>query len=86
MKVFAVPHSILLVGGTKCGWRVYANGNGDGKGTHVSVFAHLMKGDNDDYLTWPFTGTVTFELLDQLESKNHHKMIARFVEKKKNRE
>ena len=38
---------------------VYANGNGDGEGTHVSVYAYLMKGDNDDSLTWPFTGTVT---------------------------
>ena len=51
--------------------RVDANGCGDGKGTHVSVFAYLMKGDNDDYLTWPFTGTVTIELLNQLEDKNH---------------
>ena len=58
--------------------RVDANGNGDGKGTHVSVFAYLMKGDNDDYLTWPFTGTVTFELLNQLEDKNHHKETVTF--------
>ena len=52
--------------------RVDANGNGGGEGTHVSVFACLMKGDNDDSLTWPFTGSVTFELLNQLEDKNHH--------------
>ncbi len=32
-----------------------------------------MKGDNDDSLSWPFTGTVTVELLNQLEDKNHHK-------------
>ena len=29
---------------------VYANGCGDSKDTHVSVFAFLMKGENDDYL------------------------------------
>ncbi len=52
---------------------VYANGVGAGLGTHVSVGAHLMKGDNDDSLSWPFTGTVTFELLNQLEDKNHLK-------------
>ncbi len=52
---------------------VCANGNGDGEGTHVSVFSHLMKGDNDDSLSWPFTGTVTVELLNQLENKNNHK-------------
>ena len=52
--------------------RVYANGDGHGKGTHVSVFAYLLKGENDDYLLWPFTGTVTVKLLNQLEDKNHH--------------
>ncbi len=57
---------------------VYANGNGDGDGTHVSVFAYLMKGDHDDTLTWPFTGSVTFELLNQLEDKNHHKQSITF--------
>ncbi len=57
---------------------VYANGSGNGKGTHVSVYANLMKGDNDDSLSWPFTGTVTIELLNQLEDKNHHKEITTF--------
>ena len=38
----------------------------------LHVLPHLMKGDNDDSLTWSFTGTVTFELLNQLEDKNHH--------------
>ena len=47
---------------------VDANGWGDGKGTHVSVFFHLMPGDNDDSLAWP---AVTIELLNQLEDKNH---------------
>ena len=57
---------------------VDANGDGDGKGTHVTLFAHLMKGDNDDSLTWPFTGSVTFELLNQLEDKNHYKNFVTF--------
>ncbi len=53
-----------------------ANGRCAGEGTHVSVSACLMKGDNDDSLSWPFTGTVTVELLNQLEDENHHKEIA----------
>ena len=57
-----------------------ANGNGDGKATHVSVYAYLMKGPNDDSLSWPFTGTVTFELLNQLEDDNHHKKTVTFPE------
>ena len=55
---------------------VYANGNSDG--THVSVFAYLMKGDHDDTLTWPFTGSVTVELLNQLVDKNHYKNTITF--------
>ena len=51
---------------------VNANGNGDGKGTHLSVYAHLMEGPFDDYLEWPFQGTITFQLLNQLKDINHH--------------
>ena len=58
--------------------KVYANGCGDNKGTHVSVYAYLMKGENDDYLPWPFTGTVTVELLNQLEDNHHHSMTIKF--------
>lgn len=50
---------------------VHANGIGTGKDTHISVYAHLMKGDYDETLTWPFTGSVIIELLNHLEDKNH---------------
>ena len=50
---------------------VYANGNTDGKGTHLSVFARLMEGPFDDYLEWPFQGTITIQLLNQLKDVNH---------------
>lgn len=36
------------------------------------LFACLMKGENDDHLPLPFTGTVTIELLNQLEDDNHY--------------
>ncbi len=65
--------------GYKVCLEVDANGYGDGAGTHVSVFAHLMKGDHDDTLTWPFTGSVTVELLNQLEDKNHLKETTTFL-------
>ena len=51
---------------------VYVNGRGVGEGTHVSVFAPLLEGRYDHELKWPFTGKVTFTLLNQLEDKNHH--------------
>ena len=65
-------------GGCKLCIKVYANGNGKGKGTHVSVFAFLMRGDNDDHLPWPFTGTVDIELLNQLKDDFHNTVHAVF--------
>ncbi len=58
---------------------LYANGYDEAKGTHITVFAHLMKGDNDDSLSWPFTGTVTIELLNQLEDDNHCKKTLTYL-------
>ena len=66
-------------GGYKLCIKVYADGTGKGKGTHLSVYVHLMRGDNDDHLPWPFTGTVTIELLNQLEDEYwHHSMTTEF--------
>ena len=52
--------------------RVYANGEGAGAGTHVSVFTYLMHGEFDSHLKWPFRGTITIQLVNQLEVKEHH--------------
>ena len=75
---FCSPPFYADCSGYKMYLKVYPNGNGDYEHSYVSVFACLMKGDNDDSLTWPFTGTVTFELLNQLEDRNHHSVTARF--------
>ena len=62
-----------------CGYkmclRVYANGSGDGEGTHVSGFLHLMKGENDNALTWPIKYKCTVTLLNQLKDEGHHTEI-----------
>ena len=34
--------------------RVHVNGDDAAKGEHVSVFIHLMRGEWDNYLKWPF--------------------------------
>ena len=60
------------MGGYKMCLRVDANGDGDGKGTHVSVYTCLMRGEFDSHLKWPFRGTVTIQLVNQLEDKEHH--------------
>ena len=64
--------SPFQVSGYKFCIGVYAHGVGNGKGTHLTVGVHIMAGGNDDYLIWPFSGTITVELLNQLENKNHH--------------
>ena len=60
--------------GYKLCLEVYANGYGDGKGTHVSIFVVLMRGEHDQHLQWPFTGDIIIELLNWREDKEHHKM------------
>ena len=52
--------------------------NGEGKGTHVSVFVCLMKGTNDNQLKWPFTGDISIHLLNWREDNKHVKKIIQF--------
>ena len=59
---------------------VYADGYGDGKGTHVSVGVCLMGGEHDGDLKWPFQGSVTIAMLNQLEDSNHTTDIIRFTD------
>ncbi|KAM7144106.1 TNF receptor-associated factor 1 isoform 1-T1 [Macrochelys suwanniensis] len=51
--------------GYKVCLRIYLNGDGTGKGTHVSLFFVVMKGEYDALLPWPFKHKVTFMMLDQ---------------------
>ena len=38
---------------------------------NISVYCHLMKGEHDNHLKWPYKGTVTIILLNQLEDTQH---------------
>ena len=57
--------------GYKLCLKVYANGHSEGKGTHISISARLMKGDYDNNLQWPFEGDIVIELLNWKENNNH---------------
>lgn len=57
--------------GYKMCLKVYPNGDGPGKNTHVLVSVRLMKGEFDSYLHWPFRGAITVTLLNQEEDKKH---------------
>ena len=44
---------------------LYIMGGGTGKGTHLSLFFVVMRGEFDNILQWPFTHKVTFKLINQ---------------------
>ena len=45
--------------------RTYLNGDGIGKGTHISLFFVLMHSEQDNLLPWPFKQSVRFTLINQ---------------------
>ncbi len=71
--------------GYKMCLEVDANGSGYGlaKGTHVSCYIYLMRGEFDNHLKWPFRGAVTITLLNQREDKNHHTHTVPFTDQTK---
>ena len=56
--------------GYKLCLRLYMDGDGSGKGSHLSFFITLMRGEYDALLPWPFRQTVTMMLLDQDKQKD----------------
>ena len=45
--------------------RTYLNGDGIGKGTHLSMFFVVMRSEHDNLLNWPFKQSVRFTLINQ---------------------
>ena len=50
--------------------KIYMNGDGFGKGTHLSLFFVVMKGEYDALQTWPLQKKITMMLLDQGNGDN----------------
>ena len=75
LNVFNSPGFYTSDVGYKLCLRVYPNGGGNDYfyryGNSISVGAFLMKGDYDDSLPWPFTGTLGVQLLNQLDDNSH---------------
>ena len=58
---------------------VYANGcDGDGEGSHLSVYLWILHGPHDDQLDWPLKGSFIIQLLNQLEDRNHHSLTVNY--------
>lgn len=69
---FSEPH---IVDCYKLRLEVYLNGQSAGKGTHLSIFFHLMKGHFDDCLSWPFTKPIKLILKHPKGKMNYEKTI-----------
>ena len=74
-KVWTSPPYYTHIGGYKFCLEVYPNGDGSGKGTHLSVYARLMEGEHDDELEWPFEGRITVKLLNQKTNNRHYRRL-----------
>ena len=49
--------------------RAYLNGDGVGKGTHLSVFCVIMRSEHDSELQWPFQQQVSLILINQKDPR-----------------
>lgn len=65
--------------GYKFTMRVAPEGLGNGRATHVSVHAYLMRGEHDDTLQWPLRGTITVQLLNQASDQFHYEQTSEFT-------
>ena len=63
------PEVLMTIG-------VMPNGHGTSNGNYISVFPTVLQDDEYyEYEARPFQGTITLELLNQLENKNHSTRI-----------
>ena len=65
------PPFYLHPKGYKMCLKVFANGTNACKGTHVSVYLTLMKGEYDERLKWPLQGNFKVSALNQLADASH---------------
>ena len=70
LSLYSQPFYTSRFGYKMCA-RVYLNGDGMGKGTHMSLFFVIMKGDYDELLPWPFRQKVSLTLLDLTPNRKH---------------
>ena len=69
ISLYSAPFYTSRYGYKMC-LRLYMDGDGSGKGTHLSFFLTIMRGEYDALLTWPFKQAVTLMLLDQDKQKD----------------
>ena len=68
-SIFSLPFYSGRYGYKMC-LCLYIMGDGIGKGTHLSLFFVVMRGEFDNILQWPFTHKVIFKLINQAGGKD----------------
>ena len=71
---FSPPFYTSAYGYKMC-LKVYAAGN---EGTHVAIYGYLMKGEYDDFLSWPFCADIVIDILNWNGDHNHHRKVLSF--------
>jgi regulator of replication initiation timing len=59
------PAFYTSISGYKVCARLYLNGDGSARGSHISIFLVILRGQYDSLLKWPFSFRVSFCLCDQ---------------------
>ncbi|XP_068760697.1 TNF receptor-associated factor 6-like [Montipora capricornis] len=62
--------------GYKLCMRINLNGVDSGVGKFIALFVHMMQGDYDNILEWPFTGRIALSILDQREGVEFRQHIS----------
>lgn len=69
LSLYSAPFYTSRHGYRMC-LRLYLNGDGTGKGTHLSYFLTIMRGEFDVLLQWPFQQVVRLSLRSQNPSSS----------------
>lgn len=69
-SIYSSPFFSSPTGYKMCA-RLYLNGDGNARRTHISLFFVLMLGPHDSLLLFPFSYKVTFCLFDQSGAQKH---------------
>ena len=70
--------------GYKLCMRINLNGVDSGVGKHVALFVHMMQGDYDTILEWPFTGRIALSIMDQSDGAEYRQHISETLVAKPN--
>ena len=69
--IFTPPFLTHNRGYTMC-LKIHCNGDDRGKGKWLSIYAYILRGEYDDYLPWPFCGSITVEIRNLVRNNSRH--------------